>query len=118
MKLQKKLKFQLPILGLCQVSATDSWALLSEFQLLILGLCYVLDFGSWIFDGLRFQIIDFEWVLALVSVSVLGLWIGFSFCSQVFDRFQLPIVFGIQGKCMEVPKYTNAYYLLSQSPWM
>ncbi|PKC05367.1 hypothetical protein RhiirA5_421003 [Rhizophagus irregularis] len=82
------------------VSASDTWFLLG-FIFQFLG--FVLGFDSWIFDGLGFQIIDFEWVLASistsVSASVLGLWIGFGFCPQAFNRFQLPIVFGIQDMC-------------------
>ncbi|PKK66118.1 hypothetical protein RhiirC2_785217 [Rhizophagus irregularis] len=40
-----------------------------------------------------------------VSASVIGLWIGFGFCPQAFNRFQLPIVFGIQDKCVKINSF-------------
>ncbi|PKC53265.1 hypothetical protein RhiirA1_479651, partial [Rhizophagus irregularis] len=74
------------------VSASDTWFLLGfSFRYLVFVRFRILVHE--LLMGLGFQIIDFGWVLA----SVLRLWISFSFCSLAFDRFQLPVVFGIQG---------------------
>ncbi|CAB4422295.1 unnamed protein product [Rhizophagus irregularis] len=91
-------------IGFNSVSASGIWSLLGfGFQYLVFVRFYFpilgLFHGLWM--GLRFRIIDFGYwyqfmgsnryqLRFLVSASVLGLWIA-------FDRFQLPIVFGIQG---------------------
>ncbi|CAB4373950.1 unnamed protein product [Rhizophagus irregularis] len=92
----------------CYVSASDTWFLLGySFRYLV----FVSGFGLWTFNGSRVSdhrlwmgISVSSWVLidinfgswALIAL-VLRLWICFSFCPLAFDRFQLPVVFGIQG---------------------
>ncbi|PKC67463.1 hypothetical protein RhiirA1_458381, partial [Rhizophagus irregularis] len=83
------------------VSASDSWALLG--------------FGFWIL-GFIFRFLGFVrfWVL------VYGLLMGFSFSFWTLDRFQLLIVFGIQGSEL-FELLTILFYLIKwgfQSPWI
>ncbi|PKY42910.1 hypothetical protein RhiirA4_540731 [Rhizophagus irregularis] len=75
-----------------QVLASNIWSLLG----LASDTWSLLVHGLWM--GLRFRIIDFGyWYQFMGSNRYQLRFLGFGFGSWTLDRFQLPIVFGIQG---------------------